>query len=245
MTDLPLLIGVGGVIVFAAAFAGGATGFGENLLSTPLLLLIGFPAAVVVTANLALACLTRTVLGWRLRRDASLRPAAYLSVASVPGALGGLWVLEHVDAALVKRFVGVVVVASAVGLAAKAQRGLGAPTPPGCMAAGVVGGVLGTSTSLSGVPPTLMLTRTGITRRSFIGVMAIYFVISSACALVLMAALGLLVPLGIAIAAMWGPGAMLGNAIGLTAAAGLPEAQFRRLVLVLVCCSGVVAVLAA
>lgn len=245
MTDQTLLIAVGGVIVFAAAFAGGATGFGENLLSTPLLLLIGFPAAVVVTTNLALACLTRTVLGWRLRREAVLGPAAYLSVASVPGALGGLWILEHVDAAFVKRFVGVAVVASAVGLAATSRRGLGAPTRPRCITAGVIGGVLGTSTSLSGVPPTLMLAKTEITRRSFIGVMAIYFVVSSACALALMAALGLLVPLGIVIAAIWGPGAMLGNAIGLSAAAGLPEAQFRRLVLALVCGSGVVAVLAA
>ena len=49
---------LGALIVFAAAFLGGVTGFGYALASAPLLLATGFPLRFVVTANLALGGLT-------------------------------------------------------------------------------------------------------------------------------------------------------------------------------------------
>jgi hypothetical protein len=49
----------GALVVVAASFLGGVTGFGYSLVATPLLLLVGFPLPFVVTVNLALACVTR------------------------------------------------------------------------------------------------------------------------------------------------------------------------------------------
>ena len=54
-----IILLAGGLSVVAASFLGGVTGFGYSLVATPLLLLLGFPLAFVVTANLALACVTR------------------------------------------------------------------------------------------------------------------------------------------------------------------------------------------
>src|SRR5438270_14099386 len=58
-------VALGAVVVCCAALLGGATGFGYALLSAPLLLLLGFRLEFVVTANLALAVLTRVSVVYR------------------------------------------------------------------------------------------------------------------------------------------------------------------------------------
>src|SRR5215210_2344203 len=59
---------VGAISVTLAAFLGGVTGFGYSLVATPLLLLIGFPLPFVVTANLAVALVTRISVAYRFRQ---------------------------------------------------------------------------------------------------------------------------------------------------------------------------------
>ena len=66
----------GGLVVFAASFLGGVTGFGYSLVATPLLLLLGYSLPFVVTVNLALACITRISVAYRFREDANPRRAA-------------------------------------------------------------------------------------------------------------------------------------------------------------------------
>src|ERR671914_218851 len=74
----------GALVVAAAAFLGGVTGFGYSLVATPLLLLLGFPLPFVVTANLGLAIL---LTQGALDGDA-LFPAFMLWL---PGSLAGNW----------------------------------------------------------------------------------------------------------------------------------------------------------
>src|ERR671914_712903 len=80
----------GALVVTAASFLGGVTGFGYSLVATPLLLLLGFPLPFVVTANLALACVTRISVAYRFRSDARPRRAAGLIAGSFLGAATSL-----------------------------------------------------------------------------------------------------------------------------------------------------------
>src|SRR3954454_4697708 len=88
--------------VAAASFLGGVTGFGYSLVATPLLLLAGFPLPFVVTANLALAFVTRISVAYRFRRSMSPRRVALLVGGSVPGLWLGTTVLKAVDPTTIK-----------------------------------------------------------------------------------------------------------------------------------------------
>jgi uncharacterized protein len=88
-----VLFGLGvGVLV-------GTTGIGGGSIMTPLLILVlGTKPVVAIGTDLAYAAITKTVGGWRhLRKGTvSLGISAWLAVGSVPGALGGVVVLEWI-----------------------------------------------------------------------------------------------------------------------------------------------------
>jgi uncharacterized protein len=236
----------GGLVVLAAAFLGGVTGFGYSLVATPLLLLIGFDLPFVVTANLAVACITRISVAYRFRSDARPRRAAGLIAGSVPGLWLGAVVLTTVDDSTIKLGAGLVVMVAAVLL----WRAVTAPPPrelPGApVAAGFAGGFLGAATSLNGVAPVLLLARDQAEPRSVIADLAIYFVASNAIGLAVLAAEG-----GLEMDALWPafvlwlPGSLAGNWAGTVIGPRLPETAFRRLTLAIVFVAGAVTALTA
>jgi hypothetical protein len=236
----------GAVVVTAAAFLGGVTGFGYSLVATPLLLLLGFPLPFVVTANLSVACVTRVSVAYRFRSDARPGRAAGLIAGSVPGLWLGAVVLTTVDVSTIKLGAGLVVMVAAVLL----WRAITAPPPrelPGApLAAGFAGGFLGAATSLNGVAPVLLLARDKAAPRSVIADLAIYFVASNAIGLAVLAAEG-----GLDSEALWPtfflwlPGSLAGNWAGTVIGPRLPEVAFRRLTLAIVFVAGAVTALTA
>jgi uncharacterized protein len=236
----------GALVVAAASFLGGVTGFGYSLVATPLLLLLGFPLPFVVTANLALACVTRVSVAYRFRSDARPARAAGLIGGSVPGLWLGAVVLTSLDDATIKLGAGVVVMAAAVLL----WRAVTAPPPrelPGApVAAGFAGGFLGAATSLNGVAPVLLLARDKAEPRSVLADLALYFVASNAIGLAILLTQGALDGEALFPAFMlWLPGSLAGNWAGTVVGPRLPEAGFRRLTLAVVFAAGAVTALTA
>src|ERR687893_575955 len=96
-----VLFGLGvGVLV-------GTTGIGGGSIMTPLLILVlGTKPVVAIGTDLAYAAITKTVGGWRhLRKGTvSLGISGWLAVGSVPGALGGVVVLEWIHGAYGESF---------------------------------------------------------------------------------------------------------------------------------------------
>jgi uncharacterized protein len=236
----------GALVVAAASFLGGVTGFGYSLVATPLLLLLGFPLPFVVTANLALACVTRISVAYRFRSDARPGRAAGLIAGSVPGLWLGAVVLTTVDVSTIKLGAALVVMAAAVLL----WRAVNAPPPrelPGtAVAAGFAGGFLGAATSLNGVAPVLLLVRDKAAQRSVLADLALYFVASNAIGLAVLAAEGALEGDALFPAfLLWLPGSLAGNWAGTVIGPRLPEAAFRRLTLGIVFVAGAMTALTA
>lgn len=226
-------------MVFAAAFLGGITGFGYALAAAPLLLLIGFPLRIVVTANLAITGITRLAVAYRFRRHVARGRAATLAVSSVPGLYLGARLLAEIPEATIKLMAGCAVMVS-VGLLA---RSLDRPPPPPVrgapVVAGFVGGFLGGSTSLSGIGPILLLARDKAAPTAFLADLAVYFVCSSALGLALLLVEGALVPSALVPTMLvWLPGALAGNVLGTMVGPRLPERLFRRLVLAVLFVAG-------
>ena len=244
MTWVELL--AGGASVFLAALLGGVTGFGYALVATPLLLLLDFGLPFVVTANLALSMVTRVSVTYRFRSDIWPRRAALLVGGSVPGLWLGTQVLGGIDERVLKLGAGVVVMITAAAL----LRSVNAPPPrplPGAGAvAGFAGGFLGATTSLNGVAPVLLLARDRAAPRAFIADLAVYFVVSNAIGLVLLALHGSLEREALFPAALlWLPASLAGNWIGTVLGPRVPERGFQRLVLTIVFAAGAVTTLTA
>lgn len=173
------MLALGGVLVILATLLAGASGFGLGIVAVPLLLLAGFSLPFIVTAVLLVSLATRTSVMWRFRRSIHPRRVAVLTGSAVPGLFVGALFLRSTDDEALRIIVGVTVALAAAGLAFAERypprprlRGLNA-------AAGFAGGVLGTSTSLTGIPPALLLARRGIPTKAFLADLATYFVVTS------------------------------------------------------------------
>ncbi len=116
---------------------------------------------------------------------------------------------------MIKLATGILVMISAVLL--RTEVGNGSPrvlVAP--LIAGLAGGFLGSTTSLSGVsPPAIVLAREDIAPPKFLSTLALYFVFSSGITLAMLAVQGVLVRTALFPGRMlWLPGALLGNFLG-------------------------------
>jgi len=224
---------------------GGTTGFGFGLVLLPWLLALGFPLPFVITAIMGMTCAIRLGTVVRLHNAIDRRRAAMMLAASVPGAVLGAWTLEAVDERVLQIAAGALVMLVALALA----RGQGQPVVPlrgGPALAGAAGGFLGTTTSLSGVAPALLLTRERVTPRRAIANMAAYSVAVSLLVLGMLAAHGALVREALVPAALlWLPAALAGTWAGTSLGSRLSGPVFRRLTLGLVLVCGLVSVVSA
>lgn len=230
---------LGGLIVSVAGFLAGTTGFGFALISTPLLLLTGLPLRFVVTVNLALVLVTRVPPAYQFWRHIDRRRVLILVLGSVPGFYLGIQVMRYVEESLLKVTAGILIMLVALALARAAD----APPPPKvpghAALAGLAGGFLGTSTSLSGIPPALMLAGQKTKPLSFVADLAVYFVAANSIALGLLAMQGTLSTTALQLATpVWLPGALLGTYLGTTVAPRIPEKLFRNITLLLLLLAG-------
>lgn len=212
------------------AFLGGVTGFGAALVSTPILLSLGFPLDFVVTINLTLLIVTRISVSYRLRKDVQFGIASTLILSSVPGLYLGAKILVLVEASVIKFAAGLIVMISALILMRQGDT-LGASKIPGTtLLAGFAGGFLGSTTSLIGVPPAIALAHEKTLPARFLGTLAAYFVVSGSIALVILAAQGALVSTALfPTAVLWLPGVLLGNFLGVSFGSRLSMLVFARL----------------
>lgn len=94
--DWPLVI----VFGFCVGILVGTTGVGGGSLMTPALILVfGTAPTTAIGTDLAYAAVTKTVGGWRHWRSGTvdMKLALWLAVGSIPGALGGVYVLHLLE----------------------------------------------------------------------------------------------------------------------------------------------------
>jgi hypothetical protein len=232
--------------MFLTATMGGITGFGSSLLSTPTLLLLGLPLRSVVIVNLATVLVTRGVTALRLREHVSPRRPALLVLGSIPGLYCGTLLLGVVDVAFLKRFAGMTIILATIIQVASMRRPPPPRIPGAPVVAGWLGGVLGATTSLNGIPPAILLARDRAAPRSFQADLALYFVCSNAIGLALLAARGAFIGHALVPTALvWMPGALLGNTIGTALGGRLPDRHFLYIAFALAGIAGAITALTA
>jgi uncharacterized protein len=237
---------LGGLTMFLTATMGGITGFGSSLLSTPTLLLLGLPLRSIVIVNLSTVLITRGMTALRLREHVSPRRPALLVLGSIPGLYCGTLLLGVVDVAFLKRFAGIAIILATLIQMASMRRPPPPRIPGAPIVAGWLGGVLGATTSLNGIPPAILMARDRAAPRSFQAELALYFTVSNAIGLILLAARGAFVGHALVPTALvWMPGALVGNAIGTALGGRLPVRLFLSCAFALAGIAGAITALTA
>jgi len=219
------------LIVLVSAMGTAATGFGFNLLSTPLLTLFHPPRVAVVLTLLLGVIASGALLGdRRLRRAIDWTVVRPLCVGSLIGMPAGLLLLQHADGRVLKALVA----ALTATFAALMLFRLLPRRPParlGVFAVGVLSGFLSTSTSLNGPPVVLYLIARGVAKDQFRASMVAFVFIATVASVVLMAAGGVVPRATMMLALTLIPGVVLGLAAGSLVARRVAPQTFDAVVL--------------
>jgi uncharacterized membrane protein YfcA len=237
----PGLLGLGALVVLSATFLAGVVGFAYGLVALPLLLLVGVPIGDVVVINLVIGLASRLSVVARRYPDVNWARARLLLGGTLPGILLGIFARDRMDADVIQLSAGVVTLVAVYFIAqGGATRHPRESTPPLVVAAGGMGGFLGVTTSLNGVPPALLLTGDRATARNMVADLAVYFVVGNLITLLILSQSGQ-APSGWVWSALllWVPIGLAGNLLGVALGPRLPYALFRQLTLTVIVASGV------
>lgn len=226
-------------MVLSATFLGGVVGFAYGLVALPLLLLIGVPLGDVVVINLVVGLSSRLSVVARRHADVNWTRARLLLVGSVPGILLGTLTRSRLDADVIQLAAGVVTLVAVAAIARGANHRSRESSPPLVLVAGGMGGFLGVTTSLNGVPPALLLTGDRATARNMVADLAVYFVLGNVLTLLILSQSGQ-APSGWVWSALllWVPIGLAGNLLGVALGPRMPYAFFRRLTIGVIIVSG-------
>ena len=230
-------------ILAVAAFFSSLTGFGYALIATPFLVLI-FPPAVAVPLVLATWVPLSVFLAIDVRRDMSPSRIGNLLLGSAFGVPVGVYLLTSLGVQPMQLAIG-----SFTLLAAGILIAGPIPRLPGgralYIAGGMLSGVSGGATAMSGPPVVLLGLNQGWEPRSFRADLIGYFTVLHLAVLLLLRASGVfdssVLSMGIASV----PGVLVGYVIGIRVGKRLSRRRFRVAAIALVSLGGTMVLAAA
>jgi len=227
--------------VLFAALVRGTAGFGFALTLAPLMLFILEPKSVVVV-NLLLGVLTHIIVLATSFRKLNLGRTLPLIAGSVVGIPLGVMVIRVISPPALKVLIGGLTVFFAVPLAVGFSRVFSRETPLGGLA-GVISGVLNSSTSLGGPPVVLFMHNQQWPKDMIHPSLAAYFLLASILSLAGLVISGLIdVPILVTAGSLT-PALPAGVGLGMLLFRRINERHFRTLSIAIVFCSGILAIL--
>lgn len=222
-------------VVLAAYTVRGIAGFGSGLIAIPLLAL-SFPLTLVVPLVVLLDFAGSLGQGFRNRALVAWRDLAPLLPFTALGVLAALYLLDTLDAAVLRRSLGVFVLGYALYQLS--------PLPPvrttrlSSIPYGTLGGLVGTLFGTGGPFYVIYLSMRGLDKSALRASFATWFVIDGALRLGGYAAFGFLSTDTLIKAAAALPVAVLGLLLGGRIHTSISQHTFRRLISVLLLGSG-------
>jgi len=232
---LPLLV------VFAAGVVQGLTGFGFALVSAPLLSALMEPrlAMPIVVAHGSLITLLLLPDVWRWIDVRMVIPLAASGLIGIPI---GAYLLRVVEGNTLRVLVGLLVILFSLLLLLGVE-GLGGSRRWMVIPVGLLSGILGGSTTMSGPPVILFLTHRGMEKRVFRASLIAYFTILGVVAIPTYILNGLINIQPVRWITSLMPSMALGAAVGARLSRRVAEEPFRRFTLLLVMASGLLSLL--
>lgn len=240
MTEFQVLLLTGGVVTFFAATVAGLAGFGYGLVSVPLLMLV-LPPRIVVPAVTTHIFLTALLILLDVIKEVDLRRIWPLMATGLIGMPLGVYALLVLSEGALKTVVGVVIVFFAlvlllgINLEIKNEKLALAPV-------GIASGVLASGIAMAGPPVILFFSNQGMLKHVFRANLAAYFVFLNAITIPAHAATGLFTGEVVRYALLFLPTLAAGMVLGIFLSRKVPEEYFKRVVLVIVLCTGLLSI---
>jgi uncharacterized protein len=226
----------GALAILCGAVVQGTTGFGIALVAVPVLMQI-MPPETVPPMMVVLSLANNAVVLARAWRSVRLRLVLPLIIGGLIGLPFGIWILEVLDPTSIKVAVGLGVVLMAVTMLLGWRRRL-RHQRTGLAAVGLLGGVLHTSTSVSGPPVIIFLANQGVEKDQFRANVIAFFTVLNAISIPMFWFTGLLTVAEVKLALVYLIPLVLGSLAGVWLVKRINEQLFRRIVLALVAVSG-------
>ncbi len=216
----------------------GCTGFGLGLVAAPCLLLVLDPVAMVPTV-LLLSTLNTLVVAGDARKHIRFGLVTPMALGGLVGFPIGVYALTAIDADTLKLYTGIFVTLAALALLSGWRLPLRTRMRT-LFPVGMVGGFLGGSTSMGGPPVILFLSNQGTPKDTFRASIACYFFLVNTFVLGWLAYSGIITQAIALRAALFLPTMLLGTYLGIRLAGHVPEALFRKAVMIGIALVGVV-----
>ncbi len=240
LTDFQILLLTGGLVTFFAAAVAGLAGFGYGLVSVPLLMLV-LPPRVVVPAVTTHIFLTSLLILLDVIKEVNLRRIWPMMATGLIGLPLGVYVLLVLSEGALKAIVGVVIVFFAlalllgINLEIKNEKLALAPV-------GIASGLLASGIAMAGPPVILFFSNQGMPKQVFRANLAAYFVFLNAVTIPAHAVSGLFTGEVVRYALLFLPTLAAGMVLGIWLSRKVPEEYFKRLVLLIVLCTGLLSI---
>ena len=230
-----VIVALNGILAVAAFFSS-LTGFGYALIATPFLVLI-FPPAVAVPLVLTTWVPLSVFLVIEARRDMSTRRIGNLLLGSALGVPVGVYLLTSLGVRPMQLAIGSFTLLAAGALVVRPF-----PRLPGekalCIAGGMLSGVSGGATAMSGPPVILLGLNQGWEPRNFRADLIGYFAVLHLVVLFLLRVSGVYDSSVLSMGLASVPGVLVGYVVGIRAGKRLTSRIFRVAAIALVTLGG-------
>ena len=227
------------VIVFGAAIIQALFGFGFGLISVPLMIFFVDLPTTVVTAT-AVSTVSCSIQWYESRAIKGREVSQRLVLSALLGMPVGLWLLNNMDARLMKALLGVLVL---IGVFVRSREYDLRRLPLAFdFSMGVIAGILSTSTSTNAPPLVFLLHARHYSPENFRAVLNRVFTILNFLSLIMFAVAGKITPEVFKLAVLAIPVMGGGLWIGIRLRSFVDPDHFRNLVLVLLFATGLSAI---
>jgi uncharacterized protein len=242
MAEPAAVIVFGCLAIGLAGLVFGLTGFGFALVTAPLLILVLAPKVVVPIVTL-LSNVGHVILLVETYRWIRIKRVWLLMLGGIIGAQVGTYLLLVISPSTLKVLIGSVTLVSAVAMLLGVRRPI-KNEHVAALPVGFVSGILGGSTSMSGPPVVLFYANQGVDKAVFRANLNLYFTILTLATLPSQIVAGLMTDTVVSYALLMLPVLILGTIAGIRLAHRVNEDNFRRLTLMVVIASAVLAMAA-
>ena len=218
---------IAAAIVLLAGFVRAISGFGFALIATPLLLFVLDPKSVVVI-NIIIGFPIGLLLLFHTRQHIDVKRVLLMCGGGILGVPIGAYLLSNLDPSMIKLIIAILIVPFSIVLLLGHSHQFKRDSL-GCGISGFAGGLLGSSTSLSGPPVVLFLLNQGLVKERFVGTLTAYFLFMGVASVGAFSSLGMVTIDLLIKVAMLSPTSILGFYIGIKVLPKINAILFRRI----------------
>ena len=224
-------------IVLLGSLTQGVTGFGFALVAVPILVHFADPKSVVVVVLILSAILNFMIL-LQARRHVILSDAGPIVLGTVLGVPFGTYLLLAISSEELKLLVAVLILIFAVPMLLGYSRTF-RHVRTASVAVGLVSGALQSSTSMGGPPVVLFMAAQEVEKRNFRGTLVLRSVAASTLSVLALVPSGLVTSDVLIQVLYLAPTMIIGFVAGSRLLGLVPDAAFRKLVLILIAATAV------